>query len=174
VEHLTERDAAEGRVDEVVHRGVVGLAEIFPRTAAERRDPGRFPEAQAIGAPGIEVVIALIRVADLIDDEIVEVPHPALLHVGPPRGGGDLRGNLAPREVGKLIEAVDDRRLRECLADTSIGTAFARAPLGAYRSGHVGRGLRTHTPRNRKHNEKGKDGSIHARKLTPITNLMPR
>ena len=93
---------------EIVQRRVVGLAEVLPRAAAERGDAGRFPEAEAVGAAGGEVVVSLVGVAELVDHEIVQIPDPALLHVGPPRLRRDLRGHLAAREVRQFVKDVDD------------------------------------------------------------------
>ena len=95
MEHLAERDAAERGVDEVVQRRMVRFAEVLPGAAAERGHRRRLVEAQAIGAAGVEVVVALVGVADLVDEEVVQIPDPALLHVRPPRLGRDLRGDLA-------------------------------------------------------------------------------
>ena len=58
MQHLAERDAAEGDVDEVVQRGMVGFAEELPGGAAEGRDRGRLVEVQAVGpVPPRELVI---------------------------------------------------------------------------------------------------------------------
>ena len=130
MEHLAEGDAAKCRIDEVVQRRVIGLAEIFPRAAAERRDPSRFPETQAVGAAGVVVVVALVGVADLVDEEIVQVPDPALLHVGPPGGRSDPCRDLPPGEVCQFVEDVDVGRLEEGLSDTPGRTPLTRAPLG--------------------------------------------
>ena len=129
MKHLAQRDAAQRRVDQVVQRGVIGLAEVLPGAAAKRGDTGRLPEAQPVRAPGVEVVVALIRVADLVDDEIVQVPHPPLLHVGPPRLRGNPRGDLAAHEICRLVEDVDHRGGEERTAHTSPGTALAGAAL---------------------------------------------
>jgi len=48
---------------------------------------GRTPEAQAVRAPGVEVVVALVRMAELVDLEGVVVPLEAVADVVPP----DLR-----------------------------------------------------------------------------------
>ena len=102
MKHLAERDAAQRRVDEVVQGRVVRLAEILPGGAAEGRHGRRLIEAQAVGPARVEVVVALIRVADLVDGEVVQVPDPPLLHVGPPGLGRDSRRHLAANEVRQL------------------------------------------------------------------------
>ena len=129
MKHLAERDAAQGRVDEVVQGRVVGLAEILPGAAAEGRHGRRLIEAQAVGPACREVVVALIRVADLVDGEVVQVPDPPLLHVVPPCLGRDPRRHLPANEVRHSVHHVDDGGLKQGPADTARGTALARAPL---------------------------------------------
>src|SRR6185295_18948183 len=131
MEHLAERDAAEGRVDEVVQRGVVGLAEELPGGAAEGGDRGRLVEAEAVGSPGVEIVVALIRMADLIDREVIQIPHPPLLHVRPPRLWRDTAGDLAARQVPQPVDHVDAGGLENRHADAPRWTAFAGAPFVA-------------------------------------------
>jgi hypothetical protein len=57
VKHFAERDAAKRGVDDIVQRRLVGLAEIFP--GAERRERRGLVETQTVGAPRVEVVVAL-------------------------------------------------------------------------------------------------------------------
>ena len=129
MEHLAQRDAAQRRVDEVVQRRMVGLAVVLPGGAAEGRHRRRLVEAQPVGAPGGVVVAALIGVADLVDREVVEIPDPALLHVCPPGLRGDLGGDLAARQVGQLVEPVDDGGLDQRLGDAALRTSGTGAAL---------------------------------------------
>ena len=139
VKHLSERDAAQRRVDEVVQGRVVGFAEILPGAAAEGRHGRRLIEAQAVGPASREVVVALIRVADLVDGEVVQVPDPSLLHVVPPRLGRDPGGHLPADEVRHAVHHVDDGGLKQGPADAAPGTAFARPIFG--QPGGLSRGL---------------------------------
>src|SRR5678815_5687207 len=107
MEHLAERDATERGVDEVVERGLIRLAEVLPRAAAERGETRRLPEVHPVGAARREVVVALIRVADLIDGEVIEVPFPTPLHVRPPGLRRDLGGVLSANQIRELVHAVD-------------------------------------------------------------------
>ena len=91
--------------------------------------PADSQKLRPLRAPGVEVVVALIRVADLVDAEVVQVPHPALLHVGPPRLRRHLRRDLAAHEIGEPVDDVDERGVQEGAADASPGTAVARASL---------------------------------------------
>ncbi len=68
--------------------------------------------------------------ADLIDREVVQVPDPPLLHVGPPRLGRDLRGGLAADQVRRFVEHVDDRGLKQGPADAPPRAALAGATFG--------------------------------------------
>src|SRR6187399_2153758 len=129
MEDLAERDAAERRVDEVVQRRLVGLAEVLPRAAAERCDRRRLPEVQAVRARAREVVVALIRVAELIDDEVVEIPDPAMLHVVPPRGGRDARGDLSTGEIRQSVDDIDVRGLQQRVTGPAPRAAVAGAAL---------------------------------------------
>ena len=95
---------------------------------------GRLPEAQAVGPAGVEIVVALVGMADLVDLEVVEVPDPALFHVRPPGLRRDLRGVLAAHQVGELVEAVDDDVLEE--------RASRRAAADSRRMGPAGRTAR--------------------------------
>ena len=125
VEHLTESDSSHGRVDEVVERGLIGLPEVLPGATAERGERRRFPEVQSVGAPRREVVVALVRVADLIDGEIIEVPFPTPLHVDPPGLRCDLRGVLSANQIGELVGDVDVRGPQERVAESSGRAAWA-------------------------------------------------
>ena len=107
MEHLAERDSAERGVDEVVERCLVRLAEVLPRGAAERGETRRLPEIEAVGAASREVVVALVRVADLVDGEVIEIPFPTPLHVRPPGLWRDLGCVLPANQVGELVHAVD-------------------------------------------------------------------
>ena len=129
VEHLAERDAAERRVDEVVHRRQVGLAEILPGAAAEGGQRRRLVEAQAVGAARGEVVVPLVRMTELIDGEVVEIPDPPVLHVGPPRLRRDLRRDLAADQVRGLVDDVDHRGLKQRPAHAARRAALAGAPF---------------------------------------------
>ena len=131
MEHLPERDPAECGVDEVVQRGMVRFAKVLPGAATERGHGRRLVEAQAIGATGRVVVIALVGVADLVDREIVQVPDPSVLHVRPPRLGRDSRGDLAAYQIRGPVGDVDDRDLEERLADAPLRTALALPSLEA-------------------------------------------
>ena len=130
MEHLAERDAAERGVDEVVHRRQVGLAEVLPRAAAERSQRRRLVEAQAVGAARIEVIVPLVRMTELIDLEVIEVPHPPVLHVGPPRLRRDPRRDLAADQVRDPVDDVDHRGLKQRPAHAARGAALTGAPFG--------------------------------------------
>ena len=73
-------------------------------------DVSKSPSAPT---PGGEIVAALVGVADLIDGEIIQVPHDSLLHVRPPRFRRDSGGDLAARQVSQLVDYIDTGRLEE-------------------------------------------------------------
>src|SRR5262245_10261729 len=129
MEHLAQRHAAERRVDEIVERGLIRLAEVLPGAAAKRGDSRRLPEVHAVGASAVEIVIALIRVADLVDGEVVEVPLPSSLHVLPPRLRCDFGGVLSADQVCGFVKAIDDGGPREGFADPTRWTARAGTSL---------------------------------------------
>ena len=65
--------------------------------------------------------------ADLVDREVVQIPHPALLHVRPPALWRDMGRDLAAHEVGDLVEHVDHGGLEQGLSDTAPRTSRAGA-----------------------------------------------
>ena len=146
VERLAERDAAERGVDEVVQRGVVGLAEILPGGAAEGGQRRRLVEVQAVGSPRIEVVAALVGMAELVDREVIQVPDPSLLHVGPPGLRRHTRRHLAAGQVSQAIEDVHHRQLEERASDTTARTTFAGAAFGVPGRGRLIAGSARRTP----------------------------
>src|SRR4029453_8653234 len=102
---------------------------------------GGLVEAETVGARGVEIVVPLIRVADLIDGEVVEVPDPSLLHVRPPRFRRDAGRDLTAYQVRRFVGDVDHRRLEERAPDAAFRTGRARAAVGGSR-GCSGCGLR--------------------------------
>src|SRR5688500_20309505 len=72
---------------------------------------------------------------DLVDDEIIEVPDPALLPVVPPRLRRDARRGLTTPQVRQAVDHVDGSGLPQGAADAARWTSVARAIV---RSGLVG------------------------------------
>jgi hypothetical protein len=72
--------------------------------------------------------------ADLVDDEVVEIPFPPALHVRPPGLRRNLRRVLPTYQVGELVEAVDDRRLQERVADAVLRLLILDRPIADRRS----------------------------------------
>lgn len=106
IEHFTQRDATERGVEQVIRRGRPDLTKQLPRQASHEGPGRRLPEVVAIGAGGVEVEAAVVRMGELVVQEGVVVPLPGKREVVAPGLGGELGplGATGPAdEVGNHV-----------------------------------------------------------------------